>query len=95
MPLAIDPVYGSGRGIFLSDFKADYRLGKEKTEQPLIERLTLHAYQLEISAEQKCFVAKLDKKFAATIKMLAKYNADASEVILNDEYLKILNGQKI
>ena len=48
LPLAIDPLYGSSRPLFLSDFKTNYRLGSGRTEKPLIDRLTLHAYQLEL-----------------------------------------------
>ena len=46
MPLAIDPVYGSTQPIMLSDFKANYRPARWEDERPLIDRLTLHAYQL-------------------------------------------------
>jgi 23S rRNA pseudouridine1911/1915/1917 synthase len=81
LPLAIDPLYGSSRPILLSEFKSEYRLGINQIEKPLIERLTLHAYQLVIPAEAgiqpDCFVAKLDKKFAACLKMLTKYNPTA------------------
>lgn len=104
LPLAIDPLYGSSNPLFLSEFKTNYRLGKGQIEKPLIDRLTLHAYQIELPKPAKtspvipanttppvipaqagihpeaqpnrpdCFVARLDKKFAATIKMLTKYN---------------------
>ena len=50
MPLAIDPLYGSDKPLFLSSIKHGYRLGREQTENPLIERLTLHAYQIEFNA---------------------------------------------
>lgn len=77
MPLAIDPLYGNSEGLMLSTFKTNYRLGKWQEEKPLIERLTLHAYQMQLPEEQNrpaVFVAKLDKKFSAAIKMLAKHN---------------------
>jgi 23S rRNA pseudouridine1911/1915/1917 synthase len=100
LPLAIDPLYGSSRPIFLSEFKSEYRLGKFQTEKPLIERLTLHAYQLVIPAsagiQPDCFVAKLDKKFAACIKMLTKYNPKGPKAFLDPACLsKILNGERI
>jgi RluA family pseudouridine synthase len=98
LPLAIDPLYGSSRPLFLSEFKPEYRLGKFQTEKPLIERLTLHAYQLFIPVEAgiqpNCFVASLDKKFAACIKMLTKYNPKGHNAFLNpDDFSKILNGE--
>jgi 23S rRNA pseudouridine1911/1915/1917 synthase len=51
LPLAIDPLYnppppGSKIGIFLSDYKRDYRPAAHE-ERPLIDRLTLHAEKLD------------------------------------------------
>ena len=91
MPLAVDPLYGSGAALFLSEFKTDYRLGKGRVEKPLIDRLTLHSYQLEFeeifSNTPDCFIAALDQKFAATIKMLAKYNHKGREAFVQPELL--------
>ena len=47
MPLAIDPLYSATRPIMLSDVKHKYRLKRGRIENPLIDRLTLHAYQLQ------------------------------------------------
>jgi len=100
LPLAIDPLYGSSRPLFLSDFKLDYRLAKGQTEKPLIERLTLHAYQIELLKPQEnrpdYFMAGLDKKFAACLKMLTKYNPKGLEAFVNpDDFFKITNAQKL
>lgn len=100
LQLAIDPLYGSSRPLFLSDFKAGYRLGKEKIEKPLIERLTLHAYQIELLAPlpdcPECFIAGLDKKLAATIKMLAKHNPNGNDAFDNpDDFGKIIETEKL
>ena len=106
LPLVIDPLYGSSQALLLSDFKADYRLRKDKTEKPLIERLTLHAYQIEATAwgtappyksnRPNCFVAGLDKKFSATIKMLTKHNPNDINAFLNaDDLSKIINAQRL
>jgi RluA family pseudouridine synthase len=79
MTLAIDPVYGSSKPLMLSAFKNDYRPKHEKDEPPMISRLTLHAYQLTIpigsgeTEELRTFVAPLDKKFAAAVKLLTKH----------------------
>ena len=98
LPLAIDPLYGSKRPLFLSEFKADYRLGKSGTEIPLINRLTLHAYQIELPQPQPnrpdCFVAGLDNRFTATLKMLTKHNPKAIDAFLNaDDFSRIMNAQ--
>jgi RluA family pseudouridine synthase len=100
LPLAIDPLYGSDRPVMLSEFKKDYRLRSDQEEKPLIERLTLHAYQIVIPAEagiqNHCFVARLDKKFAATIKMLTKHNSQGPAAFFDvDEFEKIIAAQSI
>ena len=127
LPLAIDPLYGSSRSLFLSDFKTDYRLARDQTEKPLIERLTLHAYQLSFRAEPPfllsqstgclsaestgagsrnlidnssnrpdCFIAGLDKKFTATIKMLTKHNPKGADAFVNpDDFSRLINTRKL
>jgi 23S rRNA pseudouridine1911/1915/1917 synthase len=102
LPLAIDPLYGSpgAPGLMLSEFKRDYRLRSDQEEKPLIERLTLHAYQIVIPAEagiqNHCFVARLDKKFAATIKMLTKHNPQGPAAFFDaDDFEKIITAQPI
>jgi 23S rRNA pseudouridine1911/1915/1917 synthase len=100
LPLAIDPLYGSSQPLFLSEFKSEYRLGKFQTEKPLIERLTLHAYQLVIPAQAgihpNCFIGRLDKKFAACLKMLTKYNPKGLNAFLNpDNFSKIINSKRL
>jgi 23S rRNA pseudouridine1911/1915/1917 synthase len=100
LPLAIDPLYGSDRPVMLSEFKRDYRFRSDQEEKPLIERLTLHAYQIELTEPQanrpNLFVARLDKKFAATIKMLTKHNPQGSAAFFDvDEFEKIIAAQPI
>ncbi len=100
LPLAIDPLYGSSRPLYLSDFKADYRLARDQTEKPLIERLTLHAYQIQLLKPEKdfpeLFIAGLDKKFTATLKMLTKYNPNGLDAFINPEdFSGILNTQRL
>ncbi|MDD5010973.1 MAG: RNA pseudouridine synthase [Phycisphaerae bacterium] len=93
-PLAIDPLYGANSPIMLSGFKPDYRLSKDAEEIPLIERLTLCAYELE--AENLHFIAPLEKKFKATIKMLTKYNPKGPAAFLNDRnFQKLLNSEPL
>jgi 23S rRNA pseudouridine1911/1915/1917 synthase len=105
LPLAIDPLYAGTSPIMLSEFKKDYRLGKFQEEKPLIERLTLHAYQIVIpetyviaseAKQSHCFIAKLDRKFTATIKMLTKHNPRGPSAFFNPtEFDRILAGQPI
>jgi 23S rRNA-/tRNA-specific pseudouridylate synthase len=101
LPLAIDPLYGSDKPLMLSEFKHGYRGKLDRDEPPLIERLTLHAYQLGIPVgdppQMETFIAAPDKKFAAAIKMLAKHTApkntplpEAVELILQSSPLSFL-----
>jgi len=100
LPLAIDPLYGGTRPLLLSDFKMNYRLSKGQTEKPLIDRLTLHAYQLSLTNPlPNClpsFIAALDKKFTAAVKMLTKHNPKGPEAFLNPEdFSNIINAQSL
>jgi len=100
LPLKIDPLYGSSRPLFLSDFKLDYRLGRGQIEKPLINRLTLHAYQIQMpnagQACPDCFIAGLDKKFAAAIKMLTKHNPKGLNAFVDsDNFSKIINNKRL
>ena len=99
LPLAIDPLYGSSKPVMLSDYKDRYSRKKGQTEKPLIERLTLHAYQIELPATAfgpAVYTAKLDKKFAAAIKMLTKHNPDGGAAFRDkDDMARILAGEKL
>ena len=82
LPLVIDPLYADAGPIYLSSFKPGYKPSRRREEEsPLMNRLTLHAYQLTIpigpEKMPQTFVAPLDKKFAAAIKMLAKHTSDS------------------
>jgi len=95
-----DDLYGNARELYLSEFKKDYRLGLGRIEKPLIDRLALHAYSIEFLEPSKdlpdCFIAPLDKKFKAAIKMLSKYNRKGIDAFTEtDTYQKILNAEKI
>jgi 23S rRNA pseudouridine1911/1915/1917 synthase len=105
LPLAIDPLYAGNMPLMLSEFKKNYKIGKFQEEKPLIDRLTLHAYQIVIpesnviaseAKQSRCFIAPLDKKFAATIKMLTKHNPKGPLAFVHsDEFDKILAGQPL
>jgi RluA family pseudouridine synthase len=100
MPLAIDQVYGGGKGIYLSEVKQGYKVPKGQEERPLMERLTLHAYQLLVplkeGAEPSLFVAPLDEKFKATVKMLAKHNKRSFAAFTREGvFEKIISGLAI
>lgn len=94
MPLAIDPLYSNNEPIMLSQFKRGYRLSDGKIERPLMDRLTLHGYSVEVLGYDKPFVAKPDKKFIATLKMLSRHSDSSTQGFLCSENLeKIINGE--
>jgi 23S rRNA pseudouridine955/2504/2580 synthase/23S rRNA pseudouridine1911/1915/1917 synthase len=109
LPLAVDPLYGSSRPLLLSDFKQNYNLGKYQEEKPLLDRLSLHAYQLEFTGADDdsaswlqqshppdYFIAGLDKKFKACIKMLTKHNPLGKNAFINpDDFKKIINTERL
>jgi 23S rRNA pseudouridine955/2504/2580 synthase/23S rRNA pseudouridine1911/1915/1917 synthase len=75
LPLAIDPLYGSGEGILLSTFKRGYRTSRGEEERPLIDRLTLHAHRLTFLARDGASVAvesPLPKDFRAVLTQLRR-----------------------
>lgn len=83
LPLAVDDLYnprseGVPTGIFLSNFKRDYRPTRGEDERPLISRLTLHAQRITFSlpsGEEKMVECPLPKDLRATINCLGKYAA--------------------
>lgn len=75
-PLAVDPLYGGGRALLLSYYKAGYRFSTRHEERPLMDRLTLHAWKLTFThpatGERITFEAPLHKDMRATIAQLAR-----------------------
>ena len=98
MPLAIDNPDGQNQAIMLSSFKTNYKLGKYAEEKPLIDRLTLCAYEIKIedfaNSEAMHLVGPLEKKFKAAIKMLTKYNPNGPGAFINEENFKRLLDSK-
>lgn len=48
-PLSVDPLYGGGQSVMLSDYKPEYRASARRPERPLIGRLTLHALRVTLT----------------------------------------------
>jgi RluA family pseudouridine synthase len=86
MPLAIDAMYGETTPLVLSAFKRRYRPKPDRDEPVMIDRLTLHAYQLALpigadeNQKYRTFVAVPDKNFLSTIKLLAKHTGPSKYV---------------
>ncbi len=75
--LAVDPLYGGDEGVYLSSFKHNYRLNRTHDEQPLIDRLTLHASSITLkhpsTGEVMTFEAPLPKDLRAVQNQLMKW----------------------
>ena len=76
-PLTVDPLYGGGVSLMLSEFKKDYKqpMGAER---PLISRLTLHAlditFRLPNRAAPVTVEAPPPKDFRVVLKQLRRYS---------------------
>jgi len=74
-PIVNDPTYG-GKPIFLSQLKRNFNLKKDTDEQPLIQRVALHARSLTfalLNGERTQFEAPYPKDFDVLVKQLEKY----------------------
>ncbi len=75
--LVCDPLYGTPDPILLSSFKKKFNMSKnEQEERPLLSRLALHAYSVDLvdrQGEAHAFVAPLPRDLDATLKQLRKW----------------------
>jgi RluA family pseudouridine synthase len=76
-PLAVDPLYGDGDGIFISRIKGNYRAKAGRAERPLLERLSLHSHSLRFrhprTGKILHIVAPLPEDMTRTLRQLRKY----------------------
>lgn len=76
-PLCVDNLYGRRDALLLSEIKSGYRHKRGQIEHPLIDRLTLHAAEIEFPAGDKRIhvKAELPRDYARVLKQLAKVRA--------------------
>lgn len=78
-PLAVDPLYGGAEGVFLSSFKEHYREPRSHEEQPLIDRVPLHAAKLAfnhpITGVPLLLEAPLPKDLRAVLRQLERWSS--------------------
>lgn len=73
-PIAGDEVYG-GQPVYLSHIKRGFNLKKQTDEMPLMQRMALHAYELEFSGlkgEKIKVLAPYPKDFSALLRQLGR-----------------------
>lgn len=72
-----DPLYGTADPILLSTFKKKFKLSKaDEEEKPLLSRLALHAFSVELTdmqGKEQVFTAPLPKDLDTTLKQLRKW----------------------
>lgn len=82
-PLAVDPIYGKESAIYLSQIKPNYKPKPDEPERPLIQRLTLHAAEIQfthpMTGEKMIASAELPKDFRAVLHALEKYRGKAGK----------------
>jgi 23S rRNA pseudouridine1911/1915/1917 synthase len=75
-PIAVDPLYGDGKPVFISALKKKFKLSqKEEEERPILGRLGLHAFSLGFTNEkgdQVNLEAPVPKDLRATLQQLDK-----------------------
>lgn len=73
-PLCVDGLYGRRDEFFLSEIKTGYRAKKGRPESPLIDRLTLHAAEIEFPSEEGPVhvEAELPRDYGRALKQLTK-----------------------
>jgi len=78
-PLLVDEHYGHNTEFLLSSIKRRYNLKKKTEEQPVIDRITMHAYELGFThpgtKDNISFKSEYPRDFAALLQVLRKYSA--------------------
>jgi len=75
-PLTVDPLYGGGEAVWLSQHKAGYRPSGRREERPLIDRVTLHAQSLTLThpatGQELQLTAPLPRDLRAALRQLER-----------------------
>jgi 23S rRNA pseudouridine955/2504/2580 synthase/23S rRNA pseudouridine1911/1915/1917 synthase len=76
-PIACDELYGNGKPVFVSSIKRNFKLSRsEEEERPILHRLGLHSYQLQLTdqaGKEYDFEAPLPKDMKALVQQLRKW----------------------
>lgn len=76
-PLLVDSIYGDQDAFYVSSVKKRFNLKKGTEEKPLIDRITMHSYELSFihpgSGEKLSFKTEYPKDFSAALRILRKY----------------------
>ncbi|HLY71971.1 MAG TPA: RNA pseudouridine synthase, partial [Puia sp.] len=77
-PVVCDELYGNGEPVLVSSFKKKFKLSKfAEEEKPILSRLALHAWSLEIpdaNGNEYTIEAPMPKDMKAFLQQLRKWN---------------------
>jgi RluA family pseudouridine synthase len=71
-PILCDALYGGGDAFYLSELKINYRLGRGKTEKPLLSRQALHAGAIDFSTPATGQRVRVEAGLPHDLSVLAK-----------------------
>lgn len=87
-PLLVDPDYGTTSEFMLSAIKRRFNLKKDTIERPVIDRLTLHAHEIQfthpVTQERIGFVSPHPRDISAALQVLRKYSAPHTSALTWD-----------
>lgn len=90
-PLLVDSMYGNAEAFYLSNIKKRYNLPKGTDETPILSRVSLHAFSLEMAhpngKETIKVQADYPKDFSITVKQLGKFAPMPKYFALSNELL--------
>jgi RluA family pseudouridine synthase len=71
-PVLCDSLYGGGDAVYLSEFKLDYKLGKDRKERPLLSRQALHAHMITFPSPATGREVTMKKELPKDLEVLRK-----------------------
>ncbi len=88
-PILIDEMYGASKEFFLSSIKKKYNIQKGKEEQPIMARVALHAFSMEMNHPNGEDVIRVEanypKDFEILVKQLRKFSPMPQYYALSQE----------
>jgi 23S rRNA pseudouridine955/2504/2580 synthase/23S rRNA pseudouridine1911/1915/1917 synthase len=88
-PILVDDMYGASDAFFLSSIKKKYNIQKHKEENPIMARVALHAFSMEMNHPNGEDVIQVEadypKDFEILVKQLRKFSPMPQYYALSDE----------
>lgn len=92
-PLLIDEHYGNNTEFYLSSIKRRYNLKKKTEEIPIMDRITMHAYELGFvhprTGKEVFYRSEYPRDFSALLQVLRKYSTLPDYSVYRESTLKV------